>query len=188
MSDNGIVDISAYTLGRGQHLREIPGPKPRVIPVAAPPIHRHDRRMNTTATTTAAEVAIATLELISQGDTGPAVDRVIHPECVDHRGPGRRPGGRDGFRQMVSWLNAGFADLAITPQDIIASDNKVAVRTRFTGLHVGMFQGVAPTQRTVDCEQIHIFRVENGMVAEHWMCMDELAAFSQIGVDVPQNG
>ena len=140
--------------------------------------------MNTTATTNTAEVAIATLELISRGDTGPAVDQCIHPDCIDHRGSGQGPSGRDGFRKHVSWLNAGFADVSIVPQDVIASDDKVVVRTRFTGLHVGIFQGVAPTQQTIDCEQIHIFRIENGMVAEHWMCMDEVAALSQMGVTV----
>ena len=142
--------------------------------------------MNTTATTPT-EVALATLGLISEGDTGPAVDRFIHPDCIDHRGSGRAPGGRDGFRKVVGWLNSGFADLSITPQDVIAADDKVVVRTRFTALHIGTFQGVAPTQQTVDFEQIHIFRIEGGMVTEHWMCMDELTAFSQIGVAVPQH-
>jgi predicted ester cyclase len=144
--------------------------------------------MNTTATTHTTEVALASLRLISEGDTGSAVDQFIHPHCIDHRGSGHGPGGREGFREVVGWLNSGFADLSIVPQDVIASDDKVVVRTRFTGLHVGTFQGVAPTQRTIDCEQIHIFRIENGMVAEHWMCMNELAALSQIGVDVPQPG
>jgi predicted ester cyclase len=143
--------------------------------------------MDTTTTPTTTDVALATLGLVSRGDTGPAVDRFIHPDCIDHRGSDHAPGGRDGFRRMVGWLNAGFADLAIVPQDVIASDDKVVVRTRFTGLHVGTFQGVAPTRQTVDCEQIHIFRIDNGMVAEHWMCMNELAALSQIGVNVPQH-
>jgi predicted ester cyclase len=143
--------------------------------------------MNTATTTHTTDVALAALSLISNGDTGPAVDRFIHPDSINHRGSGQAPGGRDGFRRIVGWLNSGFADLSITPQDVIAGNDKVVVRTRFTGLHVGTFQGVAPTQRTVDCEQIHIFRIEDGMVAEHWMCMDELAAFSQIGVDVPQH-
>jgi predicted ester cyclase len=142
--------------------------------------------MNTTATTNAAEAAIATLDLISRGDTGPAVDQFIHPNCIDHRGSGQGLGGREGFRKQVSWLKSGFADLSIVPQDVIVSGDKVVVRTRFTGLHVGLFQGVAPTQRTVDCEQIHIFRIENGMVAEHWMCMDEVGALGQMGVSVPR--
>jgi predicted ester cyclase len=140
--------------------------------------------MDTTATPTTTDVALATLELISRGDTGPVVDQFIHPDSINHRGSGQAPGGRDGFRKVVGWLNSAFADLSIIPQDVIASDDKVVVRTRFTGLHVGSFQGVAPTQQTVDCEQIHIFRIEDAMVAEHWMCMDELAAFSQIGVNV----
>jgi predicted ester cyclase len=142
-------------------------------------------RMDTTATPTTTEVALATLGLISRGDTGPAVEQFIHPDSINHRGAGQAPGGREGFRKVVGWLNSGFADLAISPQDVIASNDKVVIRTRFTGLHVGTFYGVAPTQQTVDCEQIHIFRIEDGMVAEHWMCMDELTAFGQIGVDVP---
>jgi predicted ester cyclase len=138
-----------------------------------------------TTTTHTADVAVRSLELINQGDTGPAVDEVIHPGIVNHRSSGLGPGGRDGFRQVVRWLNAGFGDLAITPEDVIAQDDKVVVRTRFHGLHVGRFQGVEPTQRTVEFEQIHIFRLEDGLVAEHWMCMDELVALRQIGVALP---
>lgn len=142
--------------------------------------------MDTNTSPQNTDVALATLALISRGDTGPAVDRFIHPDSIDHRGTGQMPGGRDGFRRVVGWLNAAFADLAITPRDVIADDDKVVIRTRFTGLHIGTFQGVPPTHQTVDAEQIHIFRVENRMVAEHWMCMDELAALKQIGVAVPQ--
>ena len=138
----------------------------------------------TTTSRTNPEVALRSLELISLGDSGPAVDELVHAEAVNHPRPGDTR-GPDGLRQVVRWLNATFADIAITPQDVIEQDDKVVVRTRFSGLHVGPYMGIAPTRRTIEFDQIHVFRLEDGLVAEHWACMDELSALRQMGVAVP---
>ena len=139
--------------------------------------------MTTTTTHTDVTTALRSLELISRGDTGPAVDEVIHPNCVNHRAPGGT--GPDGFRGIVGWLSAAFADLSITPEDVISNGDKVVARARFRGLHVGPFQGVAPSQKTIAFDQIHIWRLEDGLIAEHWACMDEVSGLRQMGVDLP---
>jgi predicted ester cyclase len=145
--------------------------------------------MHTTTTTTThnhEQSALRALELICLGDTGPAVDEVIHPDSVNHRGGGGMPRGPAGFRQIVRWINAAFADVSITPEDVIARDDKVVARTRFRGLHVGPFQGIPPTHRTIEFDQIHIWRLEDGRIAEHWACMDELTGLRQMGAALPQ--
>jgi predicted ester cyclase len=133
-------------------------------------------------TRTNEETALRALEFICGGDTGPAVEDVIHPASVTHRRSGPARGGREGFRDVVRWLNAAFAELSISPLDVIASGEKVVARTRFSGLHVGPFQGIAPTNRTIEFEQIHIWRIQDGLIAEHWACMDEVSALRQMGV------
>ncbi len=139
-----------------------------------------------TDTSTNEGVVLRSLDLICRGDTGAAVDEIIHPESVNHRATGPTSGGPDWFRQVVRWINGGFDELSITPTDVIASGDKVVARTRFRGRHVGPFAGVPPTGRTVDFEQIHIWRLEGGRIVEHWACMDELAALRQLGVELPQ--
>jgi steroid delta-isomerase-like uncharacterized protein len=137
-----------------------------------------------TTTTHNEEIALRSLELINGGDTGPAVEEVIHPESIFHG----RPGGPGAFRQLVRGLNAAFADLSITAQDVIASGDKVVARTRFKGLHVGPFRGIPPSHHTIEFDQIHIWRLEDGLIAESWACMDELTGLRQMGVALPQGG
>lgn len=136
---------------------------------------------NTTPTTTAgAEMALRSLALIAAGDTGPAVEEIIHPASVNHRADGGTADGPEGFRAIVRWLSAAFADITFTHEDVIACGDRVVARTRFRGLNVGPFQGMPPANRTVDFEQIHIWRIEDGLLAEHWACMDEVTALRQL--------
>ena len=138
----------------------------------------------TTTTRSNEEIALRSLELISHGDTGAAVDEIVHPDAVNHRAPKSAPAGPESLRSVVRWLNAAFADLSITPLDVITSADKVVARTRFKGLHVGPFQGIAPTNRTIEFEQIHIWRIEDGLIAEHWACMDEVSSLRQMGAEL----
>jgi predicted ester cyclase len=138
----------------------------------------------TTTQSTNVDAALRSLELICSGDAGPAVDDVIHPDFVNHR-PGAPRGGPDGFRDVVRWLAAAFAEISITPEDVIACDDKVVARTRFKALHVGPFKGIPPTNRTIEFDQIHIWRMQDGLVAENWACADEVSGLRQMGVALP---
>jgi predicted ester cyclase len=138
----------------------------------------------TTTQSTNADAALRSLELICNGDTGPAVDDVIHPDFINHR-PGPPRGGPDGFRDVVRWLGAAFAEISITPEDVIACHDKVVARTRFKALHVAPFQGIPPTNRTIEFDQIHIWRMQDGLVAENWACADEVSGLRQMGVALP---
>jgi predicted ester cyclase len=139
-----------------------------------------------TATTVPANEAIAlrSLDLIARDDTGPAVDELLHPEAATHRPGGATGYGRDVFRGIVRWLNGTFADLAFEPLDVFSAGEKVVARVRFRGLHVGPFEGVPPTNRTIEIEQIHVWRVAGGVITDHWACMDELGGLRQMGAAI----
>ena len=139
----------------------------------------------TTTTSTNADTALRALALICNGDAGAAVDGVIHPDFVNHRSGSPR-GGPDGFRDVIRWLGAAFADISITPDDVIACADKVVARTRFKALHVGPFNGIPPSNRTIEIDQIHIWRLQDGLVVENWACMDELSGLRQMGVALPK--
>lgn len=137
--------------------------------------------MTATATSRDVDAALRSLELICGGDVGPAVDDVIHPDFVNH-GPGPGRGGPEGFRDVVRWLAAAFAEIAITPEEVIACGDKVVARTRFRALHVGPFKGIPPTNRAIALDQIHIWRIEDSLIAEQWACIDEVSGLRQMGV------
>lgn len=132
----------------------------------------------TTTPSTHERLALRYLELIATGDNGPEVETVIHPEFAEHR---LGLHGRDGFRETMRRVNVTFADITNSPVDTVAAGDRVAARTRMRALHVGPFQQWEPTNRAVEIEQMHIWRIEDGLLAEHWLCMDELSLLRQIG-------
>jgi steroid delta-isomerase-like uncharacterized protein len=134
--------------------------------------------MNSTLTTEAPQTALRYLELVRTRDDGPAVESVIHPEYIHHRFGLRGP---DGFRELVRRINVTFADVSVTVADVIADGDRVAARTRMKALHVGPFQDHPASNRTIEVDQVHIWRLEDGLVAEHWFFTDEMSLLRQIG-------
>ena len=117
-------------------------------------------------------------EVINQGKLETA-DELLAPDAPSHTGV---PPGPEGLKRHVSMLRAAFPDLHHSIEDVIAEGDKVVVRTTCTGTHVGDFLGIPPTGRRFTQEHIHILRLEQGKVAEHWAQMDKVGMMQQLGV------
>jgi len=96
------------------------------------------------------------------------------------------PGKVDGPSHLLAtaeWLLAQFPDLRMTVASIVAQDDAVAVRVHAEGTNLGPLNGVMPpTGKRFSAVQSHWFRIENGMLAEHWATRDDLATMLQLGV------
>jgi predicted ester cyclase len=88
----------------------------------------------------------------------------------------------DGLAQHVAVIEAGFPRYELIADDMIAEDDKVALRATFRGRHTGEFMGIAPTQRQVTQPLIIIYRVAGDKVVEHWLSIDMLSFMQQLGV------
>jgi predicted ester cyclase len=53
-----------------------------------------------------------------------------------------------------------------------------------SGTHRGPFWGIAATDRRIEIQEISIFRVANGRIAEQWCLVDELGRLQQLAVGV----
>jgi len=80
------------------------------------------------------------------------------------------------------WLTA-FPDLIIKWQDFIAEGNKVVVRWRANGTHLGSFFETSPTHHEVYYSGITIFTVENANISEYWSLVDIHSILKQLGLD-----
>jgi predicted ester cyclase len=65
---------------------------------------------------------------------------------------------------------------------MIEENDKVVVRARFMGTHLGEFNGIPATGREVNLPFLIIYRFEGGKIAEHWMEANQLALLTQLGV------
>ncbi len=68
------------------------------------------------------------------------------------------------------------------PQDVFSAGNRVVVRSLMSGTHTGEFMGHPATGKRFTYQQIHIFRVNDGKVAEHWANRDDVGLFQQLGL------
>ena len=126
------------------------------------------------------ELARRTIAAFEAGDDS-VVDELIHAEHRDHVATDGRS-GREGVRGSIAWVNDTFADRELVVEDLIASGDRVVARLRFSATHVGELDGIAPTGRRFEADHVHIWRVADGRLAEHWMLRDDLSTMRQLGV------
>ena len=79
-----------------------------------------------------------------------------------------------------------FPDLTVTPEQLVADGDLVAVRWSITGTQHGAFRGVEPTGTEVEFSAMAMFRIEDDRIAEVWLVSDQLGFMEQLGiVEVP---
>jgi predicted ester cyclase len=112
------------------------------------------------------------------------VTHLFHKDFTHHfRMP--LPPGLDGFKQIGRMMNGAFPDVVVTEQDLIADGDKVVERSSAVATHSGSLMGEKPTNKRVNWTEIHIYRVQDGKIREHWVEMAMMELLQQIGT-LPQ--
>jgi len=109
-----------------------------------------------------------------------AVEGLVAPDFVPHSWPGTGPGPAELNRAM-SRVFAGLSDVSMTIEDMIAEGDRVAVRLTAHAVHTGEFMGMPASGKSYTIPEIHIFRVADGKIAEHWGQADLLGMMRQLG-------
>jgi steroid delta-isomerase-like uncharacterized protein len=112
---------------------------------------------------------------LSVVDDVAASDLIIHAASQEIR-------GRDGAKQYVAALRAGFPDLLFTVEDQVAEGDMVVTRWVARGTHAGEFRTIPATGRAITLAGTDIDRVIGGKVVECWAHVDELGLMRQLGV------
>ena len=110
------------------------------------------------------------------------LDETISDDYVDHTNPPDWPLGREGHRQILALYHAAFPDFRYDIEHEVAEGNMVVVRGTYTGTHRGEFFGIAPTEVHITTTGMHLFRITNNQIAEHWCNNDDLGVMRQLGV------
>lgn len=111
-----------------------------------------------------------------------AIDEVFDASYVDRTPyPGNTP-DREGFKQSLTKFRAAFPDFRYTIEDEIVVGDRLVHRLTARGTQKGEFQGVPATGKYASWSEIHIGRVANGKVVEHWGLGDQLGMMQQLGL------
>ena len=121
-------------------------------------------------------------EVWNQGREG-SIDEMFPAQGVAH-GLGdseQDVHGPDEFKPFVANIRGALPDTHISIDDILADDDRIAVRVTLQGTHTGPGLGVPPTGRKVSIQGIIIVRLVDGRIREGWNSYDQLGLLRQIG-------
>jgi len=96
--------------------------------------------------------------------------------------------GKAELKAAVARVAGALADVAFVVEDIIAEDDRVAVRLTASATQVGGFMGLAPSGKRYTISEIHIFRIAGVYLVEHWHQYDQPGMLRQLGAQPPVDG
>jgi steroid delta-isomerase-like uncharacterized protein len=89
---------------------------------------------------------------------------------------------REGFIKFGREFSQAFPNGCHQFDEIIEEDNKVVTIGKFRGTHLGKFQGLPATGRSIEIEVMHIDRLMDGKIASHWGQGNQAGMMKQLGI------
>jgi steroid delta-isomerase-like uncharacterized protein len=118
-------------------------------------------------------------EVLQQGSK-PAVDQLVAPDFVSHSWPSTGDGRAD-LKAAIDRVAKGLADAEFVIEDTIAEGDRVVVRVTSSATQVGDFMGMPASGKRYSIGEIHIFRLRDGQLVEHWDQIDAMGMMKQLG-------
>jgi steroid delta-isomerase-like uncharacterized protein len=107
-----------------------------------------------------------------------AEDAVVHGLSDDAAKPLRGP---SDFLPFHARFREAFPNIEVVIDDLIAEDDKVAVRFSVRGEHQGDSLGFKATGRTAESDGIAIVRIKDDLIVEAWNNVDFMKMYKQLG-------
>lgn len=121
------------------------------------------------------------LEVFNQGKLE-LIDELVSPDFVEHgRTPPGMPSGRDGLKAFAAESRKAFPDQDNTINLAIAEGDLVVQHVTTKGTMQGEFAGMAPSGKQATWDVVHVVRVRDGKIVEHWAVADSLGMLQQLG-------
>jgi steroid delta-isomerase-like uncharacterized protein len=108
-----------------------------------------------------------------------AVDELLADDFVPHTWQFTGDGKAD-LKAAIERVSKGLTDPVFTIDDLLAEDDRVAVRLTAGAKQTGPFMGMPPSDRAYSIGEIHIFRIRDGKVTEHWHQFDGMGMMRQL--------
>ena len=115
------------------------------------------------------------------------IDELLSPDCVNHAAVPEARLGPEGVKRVVGFSRAAMPDQRWTQEMIVAEGDLVVMHgIREATWQADTFRGLStPKGKPVAVELVHIFRVRDGKIVEHWAVRDDLGLMKQLGVVNP---
>jgi len=122
-------------------------------------------------------------EVLNSRNLG-VLDELVAPGFENHAAPPQSRHGIDSWKRVLGVVHA-IGPEQYTIEDMIAEGDKVAVRLIRSGTHEREMRtaiGVIPPRgKHFAIQNMHIFRLADGKIVEHWAIRDDLGLLQQLG-------
>ena len=108
-------------------------------------------------------------------------DELISVDFVDYEAPAGTPVGPESIKRTVRWIHASIGDITYHVDDSFGEGDRVALRMTMSGRHDGELMGRPATGRRFSVNQLHIVRITDSKIAEHWAARDDAGMMRQLG-------
>ena len=110
------------------------------------------------------------------------MESLIADDFVDNDAmPGMAP-GRQGMIDMMGMFVGAFPDLNIVVEHWVAEGDLVVGVMTTKGTQNGEFMGMPASGKKFSVREMHMVRVANGKMAEHWGLSNEMSMMQQLGL------
>lgn len=107
---------------------------------------------------------------------------LLSPRLIAHMSGIETPLTKSDFSAMGTETYNAFPDGRHVFTQVIAQRDTVTTYGHFIGTHLGTFQGLPATGKTIRFSVMHIDRVSHSKIVEHWGMGDSLSMVQQLGV------
>jgi predicted ester cyclase len=109
------------------------------------------------------------------------LDDLVAPEMVNHAAG---PQGRDGLRTILRTIEVDLGPTDLEQHHLICEGDLVVQHVTLHGTHrastMPLLVNVPVSGRPAAWTFIHIWRVVDGMLVEHWACRDDMGLVEQL--------
>src|SRR5262249_26805093 len=121
-------------------------------------------------------------EVFNEGNVA-LIDEIVIPEYIEHAPlPPGFPPGREGFKAFVQAIREAFPDFRYSIVQQYQDGDVHVGHIRATGTMSGPVAGMPATGKSATWDEIHIGRMQDGKLVEHWGVVDQLGMLQQLGL------
>jgi predicted ester cyclase len=109
------------------------------------------------------------------------LDDLIAVDMVNHAAG---PQGRDGLKRILHTIDVDLGPITVEQHHLFGDGDLVAQHLTLHGTHrsstMPLLAHTTVSGRATTWTFIHIWRVADGMIVEHWACRDDMGLLEQL--------
>jgi predicted ester cyclase len=124
-------------------------------------------------------------EVVRSGRAPDRAAEFMAPRVIAHQVNAEAEGGAvertpRNYADHVREMKAAYGDFKLDISELVAQGDRVYVRWRQEGAHLGEVDGFAPTRKPIVEVASAVYRVRDGKIVEYWIQIDRAGLRAQL--------